>query len=220
MTAVPGRRVLVGLAVALSAAFAVAVHVAMVDGMPRAAGAVLALVPLSLLALWSVRRSRHRLVAFAAVGAAAVACVAYWDALERHFPDIFYVEHAGTNLVLALLFGRTLAAGREPLVTTFARIAHGTLEPDVLRYTRRVTVAWTAFFVALFAVSSALYFGGPRGAWSTFANLLSPLLVGAMFVVEYAVRHRVLPGHRRIGILGGVRAFSRHFAAARFEAPR
>jgi len=48
-------------------------------------------------------------------------------------------------------------------------------------------------------------------AWSLLANILTPLLVGAMFVVEYAVRLRVLPNWERVGILRGVRAFSRHF---------
>ena len=222
MTAGPGRRVLVALAVVLSAAFAVAVHLALVDGMPRAAGALLSLVPLALLALWSFRRTRHRVLALGAIGAAAAGCVVYWDALERHFPDLFFVEHACGNLVLAAIFGRTLFAGREPLVTTFARITHAPqpLNADVQRYTRQVTVAWTLFFLALFAISAALYFGGLRAAWSTFANLLGPLLIAAMFVVEYGVRHRVLPHHERIGILGGMRAFSRHFTAARFEAPR
>jgi hypothetical protein len=41
-----------------------------------------------------------------------------------------------------------------------------------------------------------------------------------MFVVEYGVRHRALPNWERVGILGGVRAFSRHFASSRAQAPR
>lgn len=92
--------------------------------------------------------------------------------------------------------------------------------PEVLRYTRRVTAAWTLLFVALFAASCALFFGGFVAAWSLLANIVSPLLLGAMFVVEYAVRLRVLPHWERVGILGGIRAFSRHFDSARFEAPR
>ena len=52
------------------------------------------------------------------------------------------------------------------------------------------------------------------------ANFVNPILLGAMFVIEYVVRHRVLPDWERVGVLGGVRAFSRHFQAARFEAPR
>jgi uncharacterized membrane protein len=210
----------VALAAVLSVAFAFAAHAALVQGLRPSIGASLSLVPLSLLTLWMFRRTRHRVAALVVLAGLAWACVAEWSLLEQYFPSVFYLEHAGGNLLLALLFGRTLAAGREPLVTSFARIAHGGLTPELARYTRRVTLAWTIFFVALFATSTALYVGGYRAAWSTFANLLSPLLVGAMFGVEYVVRHRVLPDLERIGILGGARAFSRHFAAARLEAPR
>ena len=95
---------------------------------------------------------------------------------------------------------------------------HDHLPPEVERYTRHVTLAWTIFFLSLFTLSSALYFGGHLEAWSYLANILSPLLIGAMFVVEYIVRHRVLPHWERIGLLGGVRPFSRHFQARRAAA--
>jgi uncharacterized membrane protein len=76
-------------------------------------------------------------------------------------------------------------------------------------------VAWTIFFAAMFTLSCALYLGGFLAAWSILANIASPLLIVAMFVVEYAVRHRVLPQWERVGVLGGIRAFSRHFGPAR-----
>jgi uncharacterized membrane protein len=218
VTEVAARRVRLALAAVLFAGFALAAHAALLHGLPPALGALLSLVPLSFLALWLFRRARHRILAPVALAAVAAVCALEWPFLERHFPGVFFLEHAGGNLLLALVFGRTLAAGREPLVTTFARIAHGGLTPAL--YTRQVTVAWTVFFLALFSVSTTLYVGGYMAAWSTLANLLSPFLVGAMFVAEYAVRHRVLPDVERIGILGGARAFSRHFATARAQAPR
>jgi uncharacterized membrane protein len=213
-------RMRVALAAIVAAAFAFAAHAALVHGLPPSAGALLSLVPLALLASWAFRRTRHRVVALLVLVLVAAGCALEWPVLERHFPNVFFLEHAGGNLLLAFVFGRTLARDREPLVTAFARIAHGGLTPELSRYTRQVTIAWTVFFLALCAVSATLYLGGHEAAWSTFANLLSPLLMGAMFVVEYAIRHRVLPDLERIGILGGARAFSRHFAAARFEAPR
>jgi uncharacterized membrane protein len=69
-------------------------------------------------------------------------------------------------------------------------------------------------FAALFATSCALYLGRHVEAWSLLANILTPVLIGSMFVVEYAVRLRVLPHWERVGIMGGVRAFSRHFGQA------
>ena len=78
-----------------------------------------------------------------------------------------------------------------------------------------MTLAWTILFTTLLVVSCALYLSGQRAAWSVFANFATPAGVGAMFAIEYIVRHRVLPHWERVGIMGGVRAFSRHFGQAR-----
>ncbi len=127
----------------------------------------------------------------------------------------------GSNLLLGAMFGRTLAGGREPLCGRFARLIHGAaLPPAVDRYTRQVTVAWTAFFLVLAALSAGLYFAGRIEAWSILANFLTLPLVAAMFLVEYAVRLRVLPDWRRGSILDGVRAFWRHSTDAPSQAPR
>jgi uncharacterized membrane protein len=214
------RRGWVALVVVLSVGFALLAHAALVDRVPARVGALVSLVPLALFAAWLVRRSRSRAAAILAAAVVLAAVVAGWGEIEAHFPSLFFAEHAGVNLLLAIVFGRTLLAGREPLVTRFARIIHGTIPPEVERYTRRVTLAWTALFVALFALSCLLFLGGWLHAWSLLANVASPVAVGAMFVVEYAVRLRALPDWEQVGILGGVRAFSRHFGGARFEAPR
>ena len=219
MSAERRGRYTVALAVIASAAFALLAHASLMDGLSPAVGAALSLVPLAALGAWIVRPARRGVAAAVAVLAAAALWWG-WAALERHFSDVFFLEHAGINLVLAFTFGRTLAPGHEPLCTRFARMLHGRLPPEVERYTRHVTAAWTLFFAALFAASCALFFGGALAAWSLLANVLSPVLIAAMFAIEYAIRLRVLPHWERVGILGGIRAFSRHFAARRAEAQR
>jgi uncharacterized membrane protein len=209
------------LTVAVSVSFAIAAHVAILDGLPAQAGALLAIVPLAVLLLFLSRRiPRQRAPLFALlVGLIAIASV--FPFLKAHFTSVFFLEHAGAQLVLALVFGRTLMAGHEPLVSRFARIVHGRpLSPEETRYTRGVTAAWTIFFCALFALACTLYLGGFTAAWSTLANILTPVFVGAMFVVEYAVRCRVLPHIEHVGLLGGIQAFSRHFGAAQPQSPR
>jgi len=198
----------------LSVAGAVLAHFAIVDHLSPALGALLSLIPAAAFLLWIARRSRHRWAVAGALAAAALMAWVEWGNLERHFPSVFFVEHAGANLVLAIVFGRTLAAGREPLCTRFARLVHGTMTPELAAYSRAVTLAWTVFFSALALASATLYFGGFLTAWSVLATMLSPVLVALMFVVEYAIRLRALPHVERIGILGGIRAFSRHFAPA------
>ncbi len=219
MTAGRHGRLWVALAVALSVCFALLAHFAIVDGAPPALGALLSLVPVSFLAIWAVRRLPPAL-ALTLVLAAAVALWLGWDALKSRFAHLFFLEHAATNLLLAIVFGRTLAGGREALCTRLARVVHGELDAHEVLYTRRVTLAWTVFFAAIFMASTVLYLGHFLAAWSLLANIATPVLVGAMFVIEYAVRVRVLPSHAGVGIMGGIRAFSRHIGDSRYEAPR
>lgn len=206
--------------VVLSICCAIAAHFAIVDRFSPALGAVLSLVPIALLLAWALRRSGRRAWTIAALVLGAAALWVGWGPLERNFAGLFFVEHAGGNLALAFVFGRTLTEGREPLCTRFARLLHASLPPEVEAYTRRITLAWTVFFAALAGVSAALYLGGYLAAWSLLATVLSPILLALMFVAEYAVRLRALPHWERIGIFGAIRAFSRHFATARLQTPR
>jgi uncharacterized membrane protein len=207
----PLSRAWVTLAIVVSVGFAIAAHVAVVEDVGPALGALLSLIPLAVLALWLARRTRRRAPVLLALAVLATALWLGWGPLERGFPNLLFIEHAGAMLVLAIVFGRTLAGRGESLCTRFARMLHSTLPAEVERYTRKVTGAWTIFFAALFLLSCALYLGGFLAAWSLLANILTPILIAAMFVVEYAVRLRVLPGWERVGVLGGIRAFSRHF---------
>jgi uncharacterized membrane protein len=213
------KRAVTAVLVLLAICGAVLAHFAIVDRVSPAVGALLSLLPATMLAIWVARRSPHRAWIVAGLALAAVALGVEWDALERHFPSVFFLEHAGGNLFLAIVFGRSLAAGREPLCTRFALLMHEALPPQVAAYTRQITLAWTVFFAAMFALSATLYLGGFLEAWSMLATMLSPLLVALMFVAEYAVRTRVLPDWERTGILGAFRAYSRH-TAARFDSPR
>ena len=214
------RRAGTAVAVLVSVGFAIAAHFAIVRGLDDQSGALLSLVPVAFLGAWLVRRSARRQFALALAALAGVGAWLAFPALKSWFPSLFFVEHAGAQLVLAYVFGRTLAKGREPLVARFARMVHGDLPPEVERYCRAVTVAWTAFFCVLFALSCALYLGGFLAAWSVLANILSPILVCAMFAVEYVVRYRVLPDWERVGVMGGIREFTRHFGAAQTHSPR
>lgn len=93
------------------------------------------------------------------------------------------------NLALCWLFGRTLAAGREPMIARFARLERGAeLPADLARYARALTAAWTGFFFAMAAVSLSLALWGSVLAWSLFTNVINYALVALFFVGEYVVR--------------------------------
>jgi uncharacterized membrane protein len=197
---------------------ALVAHLTIIERFPAAIGAALCLVPLAAIGFLVLRRAAHAgVIALAIVAAAAVLWLA-WSGLERRFTDLLFAEHLTLNLALALAFGRTLAAGREPLIARFARVVHeGTLPPEVERYTRRVTVAWTVFFLLVAAASTLLYAAHRLLAWSLLVNVGGPVLMGLMFALEYLVRTRALPHWEHVGMLAGMRAFARHFRARRLE---
>ena len=144
------------------------------------------------------------------LGVVAVLCLALWaqwSALTRYTGWVYWLEHAGTQLMLFMMFGRTLLAAQKPLCTRFAEIVHGAnLTPQYRAYTRQVTLAWSVFFATIALMSSVLFFLTPLTTWSIFANFVTGPLVILMFVVEYAVRIRVRPEMRH-HILDAVRAF-------------
>jgi len=159
-------------------------------------GVLLALTPpIVALVLLCLAAGRRRLaLAVPLLGAALVASRLDW--FTGHFQWLYFLQDAGTQFALALMFGRTLLRGQTPLCSQIAALIHGELDAAVIRYTRRVTQAWTLFFLAMTAMSTLLFFAAPLSVWSFFSNLLVFPLVGLMFVVEFALRVRALPHWR------------------------
>jgi uncharacterized membrane protein len=170
-------------------------------------GAAVAIAPLVLIALVFAWRSPSRVILLGAIVMLGVALWIGWPALERHFGLVNWLQHAGMQLILCVMFGRTLLAGRQPLCTRFARAVHAPLSPQHEIYARQVTVAWTVFFAVMLLASTLLYFLAPLALWSVFANMLTLPLVALMFVAEYGVRRWTLPEMRHTHVLDAVRAF-------------
>jgi uncharacterized membrane protein len=127
--------------------------------------------------------------------------------LERNFSWVYFIQHAGTYVMLAAVFGVTLGRGRQALCTRFAEAVHGSLAPEEIRYSRQVTLAWTLFLLAISLVSGVLFFFAGIEVWSIFANFLSFPLILLMFVVEYLVRLRKLPHQKKHSIMDGMLAY-------------
>ena len=185
-----------------------------------ALGVAVSLAPSLAILLWLTWRSPMRR------GVMVLACVSvgallwgFWDTLERNFSWVYFLQHAGTYAMLAAVFGVTLARGRQALCTRFAEMVHGSLTPEEARYSRQVTWAWTFFLLSISLVSVALFFLVSIEVWSVFANFLSFPLILLMFVVEFAVRRRVLPHQKQHSILDGVRAYWKTPVARRGASP-
>ena len=133
-----------------------------------------------------------------------------WPALLAHAQALYFAQHVGTNALLAWVFGHTLAAGATPLVVTFARMAHPVLPAEIEAYARKVTVAWTVFFLVTCAISILLFFAAPLSVWSTFAVLLQWPSVAVFFVGEYLLRRRLFRQFDHVGLKQGFDAYNQH----------
>ncbi len=168
-------------------------------------------IPLVLAAAAMAWRTRLRwLVALGLMGITAL--VWQWSAGLTTHPGILYmIQYLAFQFGLGGMFGWSLRRGREPLVTRFARMVHGRLPPEIERYTRHVTLAWTAFFATLAATASALYLFSSVERWSVFVNLATPVLIGLMFAAEYVVRRVRFPKFRHTSFMTGFQVFRRGF---------
>ena len=97
------------------------------------------------------------------------------------------------NLVLAWFFARTLAPGREALITRFARMGHQPMPSEVVTYTRQLTSVWTVFFITMAVISGALLATGAHAAWAWFTAVGSYLCIALLFGLEYVYRRHRLP---------------------------
>jgi uncharacterized membrane protein len=98
------------------------------------------------------------------------------------------IPHALAYTAMLIMFGMSLIGEKESVITTLALRMRGPLSPEVLRYTRRLTLAWCLFFAAQLAASLMLFLWAPLAVWSLFINIANFPLVIVMFMLEYAYR--------------------------------
>jgi uncharacterized membrane protein len=205
----PGR-ILAGVASAV--AVPVVAHAALGAGYGHWVALAEALLVASVVVTWLLRTQRR---SRAAVAAIVLAVLMLGMAAASRLP--VYVPSVAVDVLLAWLFGHTLARGRQPLISRVARIDRGAdLDPATLQYTRRVTFVWFLFF-AVCAVSSLLLglFASLRH-WSLFANVLMLPMAMALFLGEWAYRRRRFHEREHASPLSTIAKFA-SASAALFE---
>jgi uncharacterized membrane protein len=170
--------------------------------------AAVAVAPL--LFAWSLLlwQSNHRWLRWVGLVLAVGLVLGMWSQLRQNIALLYYLQHQGSHLALAALFGRTLTGSGEALITSMDRFIYGDAQSQCkIRYTRQLTLAWTLFFVTNAMVSTALFLWAPATVWSIHANLLTGPLIGLMFLVEHVVRAHVLPPQERPSLADVIRAY-------------
>lgn len=151
-----------------------------------------------------------------ALAVTALAAAALWMLKDsEHIHIALLLMPVIFLLLLAWLFGRTLQAGRTPVIGKIVRALEGgegqEITPELDNYTRGLTALWTGVFIVLAMINLTLALVATPGGllaragidapwsisdsqWSWFANWLNYGLVGAVFAIEFAYRKHRFPG--------------------------
>jgi uncharacterized membrane protein len=184
-------------------------YLATVSEHPPLVALIVGLIPLAVLAFIAAWNSRSRALALLLLAGCTLGLGLNLDLLRDHVAWLYFVQHAGAMALLAITFGSTLGRGDAgALCSSIASFVSPTrLDEDYLHYTWKVTLVWTVFFVVSALLSVLLFFWGPIEVWSFFANLLTPILLGAMFAGEYMIRLRTMPGRVHFSIVATIQAY-------------
>ncbi len=94
------------------------------------------------------------------------------------------------SAMLLSLFSLSLKYG-PPLVERLARLREPELPAVAVRYTRSVTQVWALFFLCNGLVAASLTLWAPLSWWTLYNGLISYVLVGLLFSIEWLIRQRV-----------------------------
>lgn len=152
------------------------------------------LLPLmALLLLLRLRQARDtagpmRVVLQGVALAGITLCVAS-TLLKTYQLLLFYP--VAVNLVMLSVFAGSLFT-RMPLVERLARLREPDLPERAVRYTRRVTQVWCAFFIVNGTIALITALHGDMRLWTAWNGMIAYLLMGTLMAGEWLVRCRVI----------------------------
>jgi uncharacterized membrane protein len=124
-------------------------------------------------------------------GAIALALVSLWrgsSSAMLYYPVL-------VNAVMLIVFAGSLVSP-PTVVERIARLRHKDLPNQAIPYLRRVTAAWSVFFIANGAIALYTATISSFETWALYNGLIAYLLIGAMFAGELLIRTRVMRGLR------------------------
>ncbi len=115
-------------------------------------------------------------------------CIASY-LLKTHQLLLFYP--VVVNAVMLAVFGGSLCSSM-PIVERLARLREPALSDNGVRYTRRVTQIWCAFFIINGGIALFTALRDDMSLWTAWNGMLSYLLMGTLMAGEWLVRRRMI----------------------------
>jgi len=134
----------------------------------------------------------------------------YWLVVAGDGLYALYVPPIVIPAALLMLFASSLRSGQVPLVTRIAKTMHeGEFPDDLVTYTRHVTQLWCVVCAALFVSAVLLALFATPHRWSLMTNVIHYVVLGAVFLLEYAYRRIRYRQHEHFGLVQYLRRLSR-----------
>jgi uncharacterized membrane protein len=170
-----------GVLLVLSLAYPLVVWFTLGHASPR--WIALLLVALALARAWPTREAFWLAAAAGATVLAAASAIGNrWGPLQL-YPAL-------VNLVLLTLFALSLWKGPS-VVERLARLREPDFPPAAVRYTRRVTQVWCAFFIVNGTIATVTALWASPATWALYNGLLAYVAMGLLMGGEWLVRRRV-----------------------------
>jgi uncharacterized membrane protein len=153
---------------------------------PSGVAALLAAVCVARLVILKVRAPSAfggPYLTFVCVGGLLLAAASFWlgsSGAVRYYPVL-------VNAALLVVFVASLVHPPS-VIERIARLRDPDLPAAAVVYTRRVTIAWTVFFVLNGAAAFYTAQFTTLETWALYNGLIAYVLIGALFAVEFAIR--------------------------------
>jgi uncharacterized membrane protein len=102
--------------------------------------------------------------------------------------SIIYLPPILMMLTILYPFIRSILAGNTPLLTRFYQLTKIENNPDVIRYTTKLTYIWIVFISVLLLNNILLSIWAPLEVWSLFTNFINYLLILSLLIGEWLFR--------------------------------
>ena len=136
--------------------------------------------------IWKIRNRPDRLWWWAGIALLSflIIQVSGPDVISKLSPILI---HSG----LLYLFWNSLKT--TPLIEQFARLDFPELPPEIVVYTRQLTMLWALFFALNIVACVLMALWGSDSLWALYNGLIVYGLIGVLLVGEYVWRHIQFP---------------------------
>jgi uncharacterized membrane protein len=117
-------------------------------------------------------------------------------ALVSNDETLLRLYPAGVSLALLAVFALSLRS-EQSLIERMARLSHAVLPDEAVRWCRRWTEIWCAFFAVNASISIWSALGASREVWAVYNGFIAYLAMGTLLASEWLLRRLLFPHARR-----------------------